>query len=769
MAEGITQAEALDIASEFFKSFATRTTNEQLSIAKASTGYYAINRGRNGGFVIVAADNRLGSQVLGYSDQGAIDTLSMPSSMKWLFRQYDNLSTSSSPSFTTRATTSRTAIAPLLTCYWGQGAPYYNNCPTYKGDTCCTGCVATAIAQIMYYHKWPKQGTSSISYTCQINGEETRTLSKDFSQTTYDWEAMADYYPSGSSERAKNAVAQLMADAGYGSQMAYGIDASSAQSPRAANALVNYFNYDKAIRYVSRDYYTHEEWNDMLYGELANSRPFYYSGCDNGMTIGHAFVIDGYANGYYHVNWGWDGLSNGYFLIADLTPSDQGAVGSGSGFSYFADAIIGIQPPVAGSAESIELYNYYPLTLNSPTSSFKKTATPWFQCYVYSESLSAHNLTPGLKVIDGSGNVSYVKGDHSKTLTIYDDTDNNNVLTTFKVDMKQFPTTEGSYDVFLACYENDLNTWIEPRVSVVDNIVDHLRAKVESSTITFSTPPATKKAILKATNTSLSSRVIADTLFYCTALCTANSSDYYGDLTVGFATSQSSSDFKVYGSCSTPIDIGEGESQQVKFTAKAPNLPGTYYMKILDSSSNPISDPIKVTVESMPMGNVAFEALGISMPSTTDVDIHNINISFDVKCTSGFYNNVFYATFFETGAQYYTTYTTSDVAILAKGDSATITFATDAYNLLEGKTYQVYIYGNDKYFTPYAKSSLSFTTAAKSAIESPTTDGFTHAISVYTIGGTLVSSQSGAAPDLSPLPKGIYIVKEGGKSYKVAK
>lgn len=765
MAKGITEEKALGIASRFFGS-STRS-GESLTVAKSSKGYYAINRGSAKGFVIVAATDNFPSEVLGYSDAGTIDTLAMPANMKWLLAQYDALSETSSVSASTRST-SRAAISPLLTCYWDQDSPFWRYCPTYYNDTCYTGCVATAIAQIMYHHKWPKQGTGSVSYTIDIDGEESRTLTKDFSQSTYDWDSMLDYYSSASSTQAGNAVAQLMADVGYASKMVYGTESSGTYSYNAALALVNYFGYDKTVRLAPRDYYTHDEWDDLLYGELSASRPIYFSGYDKYFTSGHAFVIDGYDDGYYHVNWGWSGVSNGYFLITDLTPTVQGAGGSGAGFSYGGHAIVGIQPPVDGSEETIELCNYASLYLNSRTNTVKNSGQQWFQCYVYSYSPLPHKFTPGLKIVDSEGNATYVKGDNSKTLTMYDNSDSN-VISAFRADMSGFPTTKGTYDVYLSCYEKDLGEWIDPRTNVTANDQTHLVATVGSSTITFSDPSTSSDAKLSATDIAISSRVVADTLFYGTVTCTASNGDYYGNIYVGFASSASSTNYKVYGSNVTLVDLGDGESQKLKFTAQAPSKPGTYYMRLLDSSSRSISDAIEVTVESQPEGDVALEAVSISMPSTVDVDPLDVNISFDVKCTSGLFNDFFYAIFWEEGATHSSTYLTSDIVLLVEGDEATISFSGVLPALLYGKTYECAIYGGGGYIKPYDLSGVTFTTAAKSAIDAISASKESQAFSVYTVNGTLVSRQEGTRVDLSSLPKGVYIVKSGAKTFKVVK
>lgn len=235
---------------------------------------------------------------------------------------------------------SRTDIAPLLKTTWSQEAPYSNDCPTGT----VTGCVATSTAQVMKYYNYPECGTGRVRVTYN-----NRTLSLDLSQQNFDWANMLDTYPNATSGTAaqKAAVAYLMKAVGYSVEMSYG-ESSGAVSQKISPALVDNFKYDPALDSYTREYYTDDQWTDMLYAELSAGRPVIYGG--SGPGGGHSFVCDGYqaSNGYFHFNWGWNGYYDGFFSINDLNPEGQGTGGNGSNFNSDQDAIMGIQKPVAG-------------------------------------------------------------------------------------------------------------------------------------------------------------------------------------------------------------------------------------------------------------------------------------------------------------------------------------------------------------------------------------------------------------------------------------
>lgn len=310
---------------------------------------YVINRDRDNGFVVVAGDDAVANPVLGYTDSGSFSYDKIPDNLKWWLGEYarqieymttHDITSAPAPTFESNA-------GPLITTRWNQYEPYNNLCPIKQNERVVTGCVATAMAQVINYYEWPKQGTGSHSY--EWNGQ---TLSADFGSTIYDWNNMADIYDGTNSDAENDAVATLMYHCGVSVDMNYDISAnggSGAFSRDVPVALVEYFGYASDVILKSRDYYSYNEWLSMLKAEIDARRPIYYSA--QSTSGGHAFVLDGYnTDGYFHVNWGWGGLSDGYYQIATLNPYEgQGAgAGSDSGFAYDQDAIFNLHIPEDG-------------------------------------------------------------------------------------------------------------------------------------------------------------------------------------------------------------------------------------------------------------------------------------------------------------------------------------------------------------------------------------------------------------------------------------
>ncbi len=245
-------------------------------------------------------------------------------------------------------------VAQMMTTTWNQ-QPYYNKqCPTGTP----TGCVATAMAQIMKYWETPAMGTGSHSYEENDYG----TLSANFGNTTYRWNKMPDDLNSSSSTIQINAIATLMFHCGVAAEMDYSPEASGAQVidfgwnyPSAQQALKNYFGYDASIQGLMRENYTNVAWHSLLIDEINASRPILYVGY--GDVGGHAFVFDGYDDDErFHVNWGWGGMSDGFFEVDDLSPSALGTGGGGGNFNYDQQALIGIKPANNTSINDVDIF-----------------------------------------------------------------------------------------------------------------------------------------------------------------------------------------------------------------------------------------------------------------------------------------------------------------------------------------------------------------------------------------------------------------------------
>ena len=337
----VTEAEALQKAKKFMqgKQFKQKNLRRAPAFDK-NKSFYVFNAEGQNGFVIVSGDDRT-IPILGYADQGSLNLDKLPKNAKvWLEGYAKQIEALGGASITT--TPRRvigTPVKPLLTSHWDQGRPYNNLCPIGWSENCPTGCVATAMAQVMYYHKWPQGEVASPGW--------------DLPATTFKWDLMKDDYDNSDTGESADAVAELMYYCGAAVEMSYGVWESSANV--YATDLINHFGYSTAAKTVLRRSYSTEEWEGLIYNELKNARPVLYSGqsgqTDGGYSGGHEFVVDGYDDkGLFHVNWGWSGQSDGYFALSILNPYDKGTGGGTfeSGFSILQEAIIGIQPPYEG-------------------------------------------------------------------------------------------------------------------------------------------------------------------------------------------------------------------------------------------------------------------------------------------------------------------------------------------------------------------------------------------------------------------------------------
>lgn len=302
-------------------------------------------------FVIISGDERM-KPILGYSDKKNTNFEDIPSNMRsWLSvynAEYtyarENVPLYTSPIEKSSSSDSYPAkvnalLGPII---WDQWAPYNDLCPKVNDQSCPTGCVATAMAQLMMYHQWPLQGEGSHSYLTPVID---KTLSADFGSAPFDWENMRPNYQGGGSEAAKKAVAWLMYCCGISIETTYTAMESSSSDSKAAAALVTYFKYDKGIRYYQRDLHTYASWIALLKKELSEQRPVIY-GAQAATRGGHCFVVDGYnEQGLFHINWGWSGGNDGFYELSSLNPGYYGPGSSVGGFNVGQTMVTGIQKP----------------------------------------------------------------------------------------------------------------------------------------------------------------------------------------------------------------------------------------------------------------------------------------------------------------------------------------------------------------------------------------------------------------------------------------
>ncbi|MBR6283416.1 MAG: C10 family peptidase, partial [Muribaculaceae bacterium] len=322
----------------------TRTSWRAQAVDEANDQVLAFNV-QGGGYVIVANDERI-DDVLAYSLTGTIDSNRMPPAMQDMLTSYaEQIAYMQEHNLAPHRAPTHPAVQPLIQTKWGQDWPYNYEINQNFNQNCPTGCVATSMSQVMYYHKWPQDSTARYITPATVI----------IKPTVFDWDNMLLTYSDNGEypESQVKSVAHLMETAGESVDMKYKADGSGTQSYLIKPALIGCFKYDKGIRYIMRDDYTIDKWDELMYKELANNRPIIY----NAMTSwgsGHSFVCHGYdGNGKYYINWGWDGDCDGYFALSILDSQGTGTGGGGKNnrWTVHQDAVIGIQPPVEGSTE----------------------------------------------------------------------------------------------------------------------------------------------------------------------------------------------------------------------------------------------------------------------------------------------------------------------------------------------------------------------------------------------------------------------------------
>ena len=300
------------------------------------------------GFAIVSRDDRFPA-LLAYGT-GCFNKDDMPENVKWWMEAMQRAMAAHIRNGSSFARTdSYTAISPIMTTKWGQGTPYNNYAPAIKsnnGQKAPAGCVAIALAQIMNFQKYP----ASAEFTGHYYAEGSDELYTAKVNTTYAWpynnyysyyfpEGSTDYVQVTTSPRQGNLVATLCRDCAYAINMQYTSTGSGAYTSDVPEGIIYHFGYpETAVRYYYRDFYTDDEWKDIIYGEIAMGSPFIYSGSDAQGGAGHAFVADGMdADGLLHINWGWSGQFDGYFAFDLLNPDTDE-------FSAGQEIVTGIRP-----------------------------------------------------------------------------------------------------------------------------------------------------------------------------------------------------------------------------------------------------------------------------------------------------------------------------------------------------------------------------------------------------------------------------------------
>ena len=671
-ASPVTAEQARQAAREFFAKSAPRKARaaqnlSALSLAyeaktSASTDFYVFNLDNNAGYVIASADNAAPA-VLAYADEGTFDPNNIPDNMRWWLTQYQRemqIIKANPQAAPRRPISLTTSVEPLVRTMWNQDAPYNNNCPTYTGydnygqsytANCATGCVATAVAQIMNYHRWPATGTGSISYS-----KGGYSLSCNFAQSNYDWDNMLYAYGSKATTAQNNAVAKLMSDVGIGCRMEYG-QSSGAYTSDAVTALKNYFRYDTDLLMLSRSKFGINSWEQMLREELDARRPVYYAG--SATDGGHAFVFDGYnTDGYFHVNWGWGGASNGYFLVSILNPDDQGIGSFDGGYNDGQEVIVGIKPNDGVTGGDILFANYASASSTSSSVSLGSSTTLRMTSFKLYGNKRWSSLYLGVRLMNADETAVVAQSPQlsKSSLTL------NSTATTASMTYT-VPTNlaAGTYHLYFT-YTTDSD---DPRVCATTGTISHLVMTVANNKATFSTPSTALQLVNLTPN---STQLYAERPFSVTATVKNNGADYFNNFTLRLkkgSTTQTGDAFKV--------GIPTGESVTFTTQMTAPKSTGTYTLGLYDNNGNLIGDTQNVTVSAAGTTNLSIATR--LTPKATVMPSDDVQATVKIKNNATTpYMGVFEMFILPTSGNSILGQLFSDVVTIAAGATATISF-----------------------------------------------------------------------------------------------
>ena len=395
-AENVSKSEALKKAQSFMpgKHFVESRSVASVRGEVSSDAFYVFNADNGGGYVIVSGDDRT-TEILGYSKTGNLDMDRLPENLKWWLdgyaRQIEALGTSAQPvkKTKTRGADSWDPVSPMIQTKWNQDYPYNMMCPDKNGldwrDTgfdkahlmtddqldyhCVTGCVATAMAQVMYYYYGASESfdcDAIPAYQIDSKGWTMNALPA----TAFEWDKMKTTYKGNETDESAEAVAKLFRYCGQAVEMDYNLYSYGGSSAGVSPYhMAHYFGFGKNAKDVMRYNYSLTDWESMIYEEVYNGHPVLYGGSSN--SGGHMFIVDGYdENGLFHMNWGWGGMSDGYYVLSLANPDDLGAGGGTNkdGYSWKQHAIIGLILD-NGEAEKPQIYaNFYNESVQSQLS-----------------------------------------------------------------------------------------------------------------------------------------------------------------------------------------------------------------------------------------------------------------------------------------------------------------------------------------------------------------------------------------------------------------
>ena len=632
--------------------------------------YYVFNDDTGKGFVVVAGDDKMG-EVLAYSHEASIDMANLNPEARYLLDSYRQVyeKLGKNKGLTTRAETATKAtdaVQPLLKSKWGQDYPYS------KQTQYVTGCVATAVAQVMYYHKWPAQGKGQESYKVTF---DNTVRSADFTKSHYDWDNMLpDYNRRNVTTKQEDAVALLMNDVGIATNMQYTDRVSGTQSYMAERALRNYFDYDAAL--VTRFDEGEDNFIEIVKKELRNGFPLYISG-DPSSGGGHAWVCDGFdEEDKFHMNFGWNGQADGYYSLATLDVKSTGSEFNGAQLSFNKRIqVIAIHPnkpntpkidaDIAYQSPTIKFNNDGMMAFvgDAPTTT-SDAAKVMFTGFVnYANAVLVGDI--GLGIYDQEGKLVKVtpygqdgRKIFSKERFVFNDGEwisggviNDKV--TFTLDFKALP--DGTYSLCPIAArmleDSTLGAWA--RMKAAPRIV----MKVENSKITYLELPTEEPTFLLTTEPKLDNKVmLGEPNVLRLNIHKLDANIFYGTVKVELINNENKVVYTTETAGTVDFDAFNTKRVRLPFNLPYDIASGTYHLRTTITNTDNISYPVRekasqepytLTIEEKSQAGIFSKATVYTQDNEEgSVPMENFDVSksptFRVACIASLAKNVQY-------------------------------------------------------------------------------------------------------------------------------
>ena len=663
---------ALRIARTYVNVSKTAAQNVKTRAAATATQqpYYVFNDDAGKGFVVVAGDDKMG-KVLAYSHEASIDMANLNPEARYLFDSYRQVFEvlGKNKGLTTRAETATKAtddVQPMLKSKWGQEYPYS------KQTQYVTGCVATAVAQVMYYHKWPAQGKGQESYKVTF---DNTVRSADFTKSHYDWDNMLpDYNRRNVTTKQEDAVALLMNDVGIATNMQYTDRVSGTQSYMAERALRNYFDYDAAL--VTRANEGVDNLIEIVKKELRNGFPLYISG-DSRSGGGHAWVCDGFdKEDMFHMNFGWNGQADGYYSLATLSVTSTGSEFNGAQHSFNRGLhVIAIHPnkpntpkiddDIAYQSPTIKFNNDGMMAFvgDAPTTT-SDAAKVMFTGFVnYANAVLVGDI--GLGIYNQEGKLVKVtpygqdgRKIFSKERFVFNDGEwisggviNDKV--TFTPDFKALP--DGTYSLCPIAArmleDSTLGAWA--RMKSAPRIV----MKVENSKITYLELPTEEPAFLLTTEPELDNKVmLGEPNVLRLNIRKLDANIFYGTVKVELINNENKVVYTTETAGTVDFDAFNTKRVRLPFNLPYDIASGTYHLRTTITSTDNISYPVRekasqepytLTIEGKSQAGIFSKATVYTQDNEEgSVQMENFDVSksptFRITCIATLAENVHY-------------------------------------------------------------------------------------------------------------------------------